>query len=115
MATGRVKCPKCDRTFGMAAHLARHVSAGHGKKKVVKKKTAKGAGRKGARKVGKRGPGRPKGSGRKKGAAKRVGRPKGAVSRLGLKDMSLEQLSDVIQAARAEAHRRIADFQDAIA
>ncbi len=127
MAKGGLKCPKCDRTFGMAAHLARHLSAGHGKKKkVVKKKAARRA----ARTVGKkRGPGRPKGSGKRlgrpkgsgkrlgrpKGKAKRLGRPKGAVSRLGLKDMSLEQLSNVIQAARTEAQRRIVEFQDAIA
>ncbi len=117
MAKSGLKCPKCDRTFGMAAHLARHLSAGHGKKKkVVKKKAARRA----ARTVGKkRGPGRPKGSGKRlgrpKGKAKRLGRPKGAVSRLGLKDMSLEQLSNVIQAARTEAQRRIVEFQDAIA
>jgi len=111
MATSKLKCPKCARTFGMSAHLARHLSAGHGEKAAAKNKAGKRAGRK----PGSRGPGRPKGSGRKQIAAKRVGRPKGAVSRLGLKDMSLEQLSDVIQAARSEAQRRIAEFQDAIA
>lgn len=125
MATGSLKCPKCDRTFGMAAHLARHLSAGHGKKPAVQKKAAKRADRRVAATAGamaagkKRGPGRPKGSGKKlgrpKGSGKRLGRPTGTVSRLGLKDMSLEQLSNVIQAARAEAHRRIAEFQDSIA
>ena len=33
MATGKFKCPKCDRSFGMAAHLARHMNALHGRKK----------------------------------------------------------------------------------
>ncbi len=115
MARGGLKCPKCDRTFGMAAHLARHLSAGHGKKKAVKKKAAKRAGRKVARKAGAKRVGRKRGPGRPKGSGKRLGRPRGATSRLGLKNMSLEQLSNVIQAARTEAKRRIAEFQDAIA
>ena len=36
------KCAKCDRSFKMAAHLARHLSS-HGlkKKKTVKKKASK--------------------------------------------------------------------------
>lgn len=51
MAKGSFKCPSCDRTFSMAAHLVRHQNASH-----------------------KRGPGRPKGSG--KGIRRgRVGRP----------------------------------------
>lgn len=41
MAKKTIKCPKCDRKFSMAAHLARHKSAAHGsgKKKAAKKKT----------------------------------------------------------------------------
>lgn len=30
MAKGVFKCPKCDRTFSMAAHLARHANTIHG-------------------------------------------------------------------------------------
>ena len=39
MARKRFKCRKCDRSFSMAAHLARHVNAIHkkAKKKVAKK------------------------------------------------------------------------------
>jgi len=55
MPRKKFKCTKCDRSFSMAAHLARHVNAMHtrkGKKTVVKRKHGKGK-----RKVG-----RPKGS-----------------------------------------------------
>ena len=86
MAKTKLKCPKCDRTFGMAAHLARHLSAGHGRKKTVKKKVAKK--RAGAKRVRRR-------------KAKAVGRPKGAAARLGLRNMSLEQLTELITAAKA--------------
>ncbi|MHC4092112.1 MAG: HTH domain-containing protein [Planctomycetota bacterium] len=44
MAKGKFKCSKCDRTFAMAAHLARHVSTTHaakGRKKTAKKKARK--------------------------------------------------------------------------
>ena len=64
----RLKCPKCKRTFSMAAHLARHVSAIHGKK--ASKKLAKKKSRKGKRRVG-----------RPKGVAKKVGRPKSRVAK----------------------------------
>ncbi len=48
MAKGAFKCPKCDRTFSMAAHLARHTNTIHG------------GGRKAGRAGGmKRRPGRP--------------------------------------------------------
>jgi hypothetical protein len=74
MARKTLKCPKCERKFALALHLARHVSAIHGKKgrKVAKKRP------KAKRRVG-----RPKGAakkkvGRPKGVAKKkVGRPKG--------------------------------------
>ena len=89
------KCPKCDRSFKMAGHLARHLSATHGAKK--KRKTAKKAKRRG-----------------KKRTMKRAGRPKGAASRLGLKTMSLEQLTQLIDAARHEARGRLAEIEASI-
>lgn len=61
----KLKCSKCDRSFSMPAHLARHLSAIHGKK--TKAKVAKKRGPKVKRKVG-----RPKGV-----AKKKAGRPKG--------------------------------------
>lgn len=50
MAKGSFECPKCDRTFSMAAHLARHMNTIHRakagrippKKKVAKAKTRAG-------------------------------------------------------------------------
>ena len=55
-----LKCVKCKRTFKMAAHLARHNSAIHGIASARKSTTQA------KRKKAGRGPGRPKGSGRKK-------------------------------------------------
>ena len=88
------KCPKCDRSFKMAAHLARHAGSAHGAKK---KKVAKKARR------------RPM-----KRTAKKLGRPKGSTSRLGLKKMSLERLTELIDAARHEARSRLAEIESAI-
>ena len=51
---------------------------------------------------------------RRKKRTKRAGRPKGVASRLGLGGMSLEQLSQVIDAARAEARRKMAALEEAI-
>ena len=85
------KCSKCDRSFKMAAHLARHVSSAHGAKKKTK--------------IAKRG---------KKRTMKKGGRPKGAVSRFGLKTMSLERLTELIGAARTEARRRLTDLEESI-
>ena len=90
------KCSKCDRSFKMAGHLARHLSATHGAKKK-KKATAKKAKRLG-----------------KKRAMKRAGRPKGSTSRFGLKTMSLERLMQLIDAARGEARSRLADIEASI-
>ena len=89
------KCSKCDRSFKMAGHLARHLSATHGAKK--KRKTVKKAKRRG-----------------KKRTMKRAGRPKGSVSRLGLKTMSLERLTELIDAARTEARRRLTEIESSI-
>ncbi len=89
------KCPKCDRSFSMAGHLGRHVSATHGRKKR-KKQTQKAKKRSGGRRK------------------KRVGRPKGVATRLGLKNMSLEQLTQVIDAARTEARRKLVALEETI-
>ena len=61
----KIKCPRCERRFSMAAHLARHLGTIHkrkAKKRVAKKKVKRSKG-----KVG-----RPKGKVKKK-----RGRPKG--------------------------------------
>ena len=76
----------------MAGHLARHLSATHGKK-TKKTKTAKKAKRRGKRTM------------------KKAGRPKGSTSRFGLKAMSLERLTELIDAARGEARSRLAEFE----
>ena len=89
------KCPKCDRSFSMAGHLGRHLSATHGTKK--KRKTTKKAKRRG-----------------KKRTMRRAGRPKGAAGRFGLKTMSLEQLTQLIDAARVEARRKLVALEEAI-
>ncbi len=90
------KCSKCDRSFKMAGHLARHLSATHGMKKK-KKATAKKAIRRG-----------------KKRTMKKAGRPKGSTSRFGLKAMSLERLTELIDAARGEARSRLAEIEASI-
>lgn len=92
MPKKKFKCSKCDRSFSMPAHLARHMNATHGSR--GKKKTAKKAKR------------RPK--------RRMAGRSKGAVGRLGLKNMTLEQLTQLIDAARQEARRRLAEFEASI-
>ena len=90
------KCSKCDRSFKMAGHLARHQSATHGMK-TKKKATANKAKR-----------------GGKKRTMKKDGRPKGSTSRFGLKAMSLERLTELIEAARGEARTRLAEIEAAI-
>ncbi len=91
------KCKKCDRTFTRPGPFAWHMQSMHGAKKKKKTATAKKAKRRTVR--------------RKK---KRAGRPKGVASRLGLGGMSLEQLSQVIDAARAEARRKLVALEEAI-
>ena len=90
------KCSKCDRSFKMAGHLARHLSATHGQK-TKKKTTVKKAKRRG-----------------KKRMMKKAGRPKGSTSRFGLKAMSLERLTELIDAARGEARNRLAEIETLI-
>lgn len=62
--------------------------------------------------------GRPKGTGKRKknGAPKGgLGRPSGLSSRLGLRSMSLDQLSELITEARAEARRKLVAMKDVFA
>lgn len=99
MVKGSFKCPKCSRTFGMAGHLGRHMSAIHGVKSA--KAAPKGEGR---------GRGRPKGA-RKAGP----GRPSGLSTRMGLRSMSLDQLSELISEARDEARRKLVAMKDLFA
>lgn len=87
-----LKCTKCGKSFSMPAHLGRHMSTIHG----AQPKTRKA-------KTGRRG--RPPG--------KRVGRPKGISKKMGLTDMTIDQLAELIEAARAEAQRRIGQLQKA--
>lgn len=95
MPRKKFKCPKCDRSFSMPGHLGRHMSATHGTKK--RKKATKKAKRRSVR--------------RRK---KRAGRRAGVATRMGFKNMTLEQLSQVIDAARAEARRKLAALEEAI-
>jgi ribosomal protein S14 len=90
----KFRCEKCGKRFTMAMHLGRHITTIHGKapKATKPKKAAKRAVRKG----------------------RRVGRPPGVVGRLGLKNLSLEQLVDLIAAAKEEAGKRIAQIQETI-
>ncbi len=91
------KCKKCDRTFTRPGPFAWHMQSMHGAKKKRKTKTAKKAKRRG-----------------KKRTMKRAGRPKGSVSRFGLKTMSLERLTELIDAARGEARSRLAEIEASI-
>jgi uncharacterized C2H2 Zn-finger protein len=57
VAVRKFKCPKCDRTFSMAAHLGRHLNTMHAmkkRKKTAKKKHAKRAARKMVRRAARR-------------------------------------------------------------
>jgi len=95
-AKGEYVCEECGKTFRMAAHLGRHKSTIHGERKAPAKRTKK----------------RKKRTTRA-GARGRVGRPPNIVTRLGLRDMSLDELREVIDAAKAEAQRRLADLVEA--
>jgi ribosomal protein S14 len=96
----KYKCEKCGKEFAMAMHLGRHMTTIHGQ-------AAKAA--KAAKAVR---PQRTAAAGTRSG--RRIGRPAGFIRRMGLKDMSLEQLIEVIAAAKEEAGQRIAAFQEAI-
>ena len=91
MPKKKFKCSKCDRSFSMAGHLGRHMSAIHGAgkaKAASKKKT-------------------------KRRAGKKAGRPTGLVSRLGLRNMTLDQLQELIAAAREQGRRKIGELREA--
>ncbi len=99
MPKKKFKCSKCDRSFSMAAHLARHMGTLHASPKARAAKAAKAKAKQ--RRT-------TKGS-----TAKRAGRPTGLVSRLGLRDMTLEQLQNVIAAAREQGQRKIDELRAA--
>lgn len=90
------KCPECGQSFALKMHLGRHLSAKHGRVPL----TAKSAP---AKKNRAKRPGR---------SARPVGRPAGVAGKLGLRNLSLEQLIQVIAAAKEEAGRRITEFQN---
>ncbi len=90
------KCKKCDRTFTRPGPFAWHMQSMHGAKKK-KKATAKKANWRG-----------------KKRTLRKGGRPKGAAGKLGLKTMSLEQLTRLIDAARGETRGRLAEIEASI-
>lgn len=99
MPKKKFKCSKCGRSFSMAAHLARHVTTLHASPRARAAKAAKAKARKSKTIKGR--------------VAKRVGRPTGRTSRLGLRDMTLEQLQDVISAARDQAQRKLEELRQA--
>ena len=89
------KCSKCGRTFKMPAHLARHMSAGHGvsaKRSVVKKATN----------VKKQA---------KKKASSPGGAPRKTASQISLGGLSVEELSQLIVKARVEVRRKISEIE----
>jgi len=102
MAKGEFKCSKCDRTFSMAAHLARHTSTIHAtkaRKKTGKKRTAKP---KVKRKVG-----RPKGAKRK---VRRAGRRPMARGTAGLiRQLQVHQRQLTARHAELETQRAALD------
>ena len=91
MARKKLKCPKCDRKFSMAAHLARHKNTMHGGKKRATSNMAKT---------------RPTTR-----MTNRSDRPRGVG---GLQNMSLDQLMNLIDAARGEARSRLAEIESVI-
>ena len=95
MPRKKFKCPKCDRSFSMAAHLARHTSTIHGTKRKAKKASKRKAGR------------------RKKGS-RRMGPPTSVERKFGVRNMSLDELGNLISAARAAARDKIAEFENQI-
>ena len=102
---GKFKCPRCDRRFSMAAHLARHKSTIHASKAAKKKAARKRAAKKRAR---------PKRKARRGRAVKRVGRPRAVAARSRLQGLTLEELGQLITAARAAARRRMAELGKAL-
>lgn len=95
MAKGKYKCPQCDRTFSMAAHLARHQSTIH----------AKGGGKAAGGSSGRR-PGRPPGSGR----ASYTGSNNGATQVLG----AMQDYYDQLHRRRQEIESELAAVASAM-
>ncbi len=87
MPSKKYKCTKCDRSFSMAGHLGRHMSTIHAAPGAKKARKVKGRRRSGA------------------------GRPTGLTTRLGLRDMSLDQLKEVIDAARDQGRVKMAELR----
>jgi uncharacterized C2H2 Zn-finger protein len=98
MAKKAFKCPSCGRTFKMAAHLARHRSAAHGIKSKRRVKKMRAGRRKKAQRRG----------------VPRLGRPRAMASQFGLRNLTLEELGEVILAARTEGRRRVAELRKAL-
>lgn len=95
-----LRCNRCDRSFSMPAHLARHMSAVHGLK-------AKG---------GRRRAGRAR---RRRGAATRLGgarrgRPPLVATKLGLHKMTNDQLVQVMETTRSLLQDRLRVLQDVV-
>ena len=93
MPRKKFRCSRCKRTFSMAAHLARHKNAMHGKKSgkkaAKKKKTRKSKGK------------------------RKVGRPKGRLSAAGLRSSMRSYLSDLTR-RRAGLDGEIAAIETAL-
>ena len=87
---GEYVCPECGRSFTMGAHLARHRSVRHG---VASKASMAARAQKGVKKVGRR------------------GRRPGIAGRFALHTLGLEELGQLIQASKAEAQRKLAEYR----
>jgi hypothetical protein len=90
-----LKCGKCGRTFSMPAHLARHLSASHGRKP------------KGVRRARGRRPGMSSGMGRR-------GRPPAIATRLGLSRLGNDELVQLLGATRSLLQQRLQVLQEVI-
>lgn len=90
-------CQECGKAFDLAMHLGRHMTTIHGQTpkaaKVAKSKKARKTAKVGARKH------------------RRGGPTAGVVGQLGLHNLSIDQLVEVIAAAKQEGQRRIAEMQ----
>jgi len=96
---GKYKCPKCDRTFSMAGHLGRHMNTIHASKAAKKARKKRAS---------------VKRTARRRRAVRRVRRPRQVAARSTLQGMALEELGQLITAARAEARRKMAALRKAL-
>ena len=108
MAKKSFKCSKCDRSFSMAAHLARHMNAIHvsAKQKAAAKRTKRKAKKAGKAKRVKRG---------RKAKVRAPARRKRATGHKAIRDMTLEQLTGLIASARKETRRRLTALKASLA